>query len=485
MKCINKLLMTSVLLETMILMAATGQNRVTVSQTKYVHKGDSVYVELVIGLNNSGVSTNRYILLTPTIKDGDESLELPVVMINGKQRHKAYLRLLALGRESDEMNHVLNAGEKNAQPYLYTAAAPYEPWMREAEFAIREDQCDCNGPLVKMSFDLIVGRMQNVDKDMPLNLIASFREPAPEPVKTRSETGKAYLGFVVGKYDLLPNFRNNAAELKKIGNMIMMAKNDPAVTITGIVINGYASPDGVYTSNMMLSGNRTAALKNYVRTVFELDDKLFRVMGHGEDWETLETLIASSDVAYRDETLEIIRSAESFDARKQKLMALYGGHVYKDMLGNFFPQLRRSDYELQYTVTPFAVEEGKMKLETNPKLLSLNEMFLIAQTYPAGSPEFRKIFDIAARTYPDSEIANFNAAANALDAYDVETAKKYMNMLETHDAAYYNNMGVLAAMQGEHAEATGYFRKAAESGNSEAAKNLDEIKKVNRQYANN
>ena len=483
MKRINKFLMTSVLLGTMMSMAM-GQNRVTVSQTKYVHKGDSVYVELVIGLNNSEVSKNRYILLTPAIKDGDESLELPAVMINGKQRHKAYRRLLALGREPDGTKYVLNAGEKNARPYLYTATAPYEPWMSEAEFAIREDQCDCNGPLVKMSFDLIVGRMQNVDDNMPLNLTASFKEPAPEPVKTRSETGKAYLDFVVGKYDLMPDFRNNAAELKKIGDMIMMAKNDPAITITGIVINGYASPDGVYTSNMMLSGNRTVALKDYVRTVYVFDDNMFRVIGHGEDWKTLETLIASSDVAYKEDALEIIRSTESFDVRKKDLMALQGGAVYRDMLDNFFPQLRRSDYELQYTVIPFTVEEGKTKLETNPKLLSLNEMFLIAQTYPAGSPEFRKIFDIAALTYPDSEIANLNAAANALDAYDVEIAKKYLSMLETHDAAYHNNMGVLAAMQGEHAEAAEYFRKAVAGGNSEAAENLAEIEKVKRQYAN-
>jgi hypothetical protein len=155
------------------------------------------------------------------------------------------------------------------------------------------------------------------------------------------------------------------------------------------------------------------------------------------------------------------------------------------MLVRFFPKLRRSVYELHYTVAPFTVEEGKKQLEINPSLLSLNEMYLIAKTYPAESAEYRRILEIAADTYPESEIANFNAAANALDARDVNTAKKYMNMLETRDAAWQNNMGILVALQGKHGEAAEYFKKAVEEGNQEAADNLAEIGEVKKQFANN
>jgi tetratricopeptide (TPR) repeat protein len=219
-------------------------------------------------------------------------------------------------------------------------------------------------------------------------------------------------------------------------------------------------------------------LQEYVNTAYVVDSDLFRVMGHGEDWATLEKLIEASDVDYREEALEIIRSEENPDLREKKLKELQGGAPYMDMFANFFTKLRRSDYELHYTMIPFTIEEGKVKLETAPSQLSLNEMFLIAQTYPVGSPEFRKVFDIATSTYPDSEIANFNAAANALDISDVETAQKYMNPLETRDAAWYNNMGVLAGLQGNHDEAAGYFKKAAEQSNREAVANLAEIGKV-------
>jgi len=136
------------------------------------------------------------------------------------------------------------------------------------------------------------------------------------------------------------------------------------------------------------------------------------------------------------------------------------------------------DYELRYTVIPFTVEEGKKTLEINPSLLSLNEMFLIAQTYPAGSKDFRRVFDIAATTFPANEIAVFNAAANALDVRDIDAAKKYLDQLATHDAAYENNLGILSALLGNPKKAVDHFKKAIEGGNIEASINLDEMDKV-------
>jgi hypothetical protein len=38
-------------------------------------------------------------------------------------------------------------------------------------------------------------------------------------------------------------------------------------------------------------------------------------------------------------------------------------------------------------------------------------MYLVAQTYEPGSPEFNEVFDIAVRLFPDDETANLNAAS--------------------------------------------------------------------------
>jgi len=456
--------------------SADGKNRVTVSQTKYAHKGDSVYIELLIGLNESDISPNRFVLLTPVIQHSETSMELPAVMINGKKRHLAYRRLEAMNRVPDGIGQVINAGDNVSQPYRYATAVAYEPWMKDADFSIREDQCECGGPIVKMSFDLIVGRMHDMN---PLNLMVSFREPNPEPVKHRSETGKAYLDFIVNSYDLNPDFRNNATELAKMSQMLQKVQTDADVTVTGIIIKGYASPEGSHSHNMILSKNRVTSLKNYFLTTYGIDGSLIRANGYGEDWKTLEELVDASNVLYRSDVLDIIQSTNDLDLREKRLKELDGGVPYQDMFEYFFPELRRTDYELQYTVIPFTVEEGKKKLESAPSQLSLNEMFLIAETYPTGSPDFQRVFEIAAATYPGSDLAGFNAAANALSTKNLGVAKKYLNLVELHDAAYQNNLGVLLAMEGKHAEAANHFRKAVEEGNQEAVKNLAEIDKLN------
>ena len=460
-------------------LSVTAQNRVTVVHNKYAHKGDSVYIEMMVDLNNADIPKNTYVLLTPTIKLDSISKELPSVIINGKKRVTAYRRLVALNREPFGAGLVIHMGEKDMpQSYDYSATVPFEPWMKEAEFSIREDQCECNGPLVKMSFNLIVGQMDDLNQmPEPLNLTASFKKPNPEPVKHRSQTGKAYLDFDMNSYGLNPNFSNNAAELAKIGKMIQKTQSDPAISFTGIVINGYASPEGDRYRNIFLAQKRAIALKENIRTSYGIDESYFKLNGNGEDWKGLEELMIVSNATYKTDVLEIIRSTDNVELRKKKLKELNGGAPYRDLFTIFYPKLRRSEYELQYTVIPFTVEEGKEKLETNPSLLSLNEMFLIAETYPVGSAEFQRVFDIAAETYPDNDIANINAAANALILQDISAAQNFLEKVIQHDDAYWNNLGMLSAMQGNTDQAAEYFRKAIEEGNTDAVENLAKIEK--------
>ena len=69
---------------------------------------------------------------------------------------------------------------------------------------------------------------------------------------------------------------------------------------------------------------------------------------------------------------------------------------------------------MNYDIKNFNVDEAKEVIKRRPQNLSLNEMFLVANTYPKGSQEFIDVFETAVRMYPDSEIANMNAATAAL-----------------------------------------------------------------------
>ncbi len=463
------------------------QGRVSVVQNDYYVQGDSVYVDMTIHLNDVKIDKRSFVLLTPEISNPEmkAAMDLPSVTINGKNRYKAYKRLVALHREPVGVAQAIDAHKNPGRSFRYAAVAPYEPWMLEGNFRLREDQCRCNGPIVPMAFELIAGGMENRNTPTPdpvkvieLHYAVSYKEPNPEPVKNRSESGKAFLDFAVGRSELRPEFKNNGAELAKIGSLVRLINDDPYTTVSQIIIDGYASPEGSYTSNMTLSNNRAIALKNYVRSTYGLKESLFRVNGRGEDWTGLEELVANSDKPYKDAALAIIRGTDIFDGREKKLMDMQGGAPYKEMLAEMFPQLRRSDYEVKYTVIPFTVEQGRVTIKTTPSLMSLNEMFLVAQSYPKESPEYNEVFAIAAKVYPQNDIANLNAAANALAAGNTDVARAYLDKVTERDAAWLNDMGVLAAMRDDYATAAGHFTAAATAGNAEASKNLAELDKL-------
>jgi outer membrane protein OmpA-like peptidoglycan-associated protein len=306
----------------------------------------------------------------------------------------------------------------------------------------------------------------------------SFVEPAVEEVKVRAESGSAYLEFPVGSSVIQNNFRNNAAELAKIDQMVTNVKNTPDATITGITLVGYASPEGSFQSNVSLSQRRAEALRAYLNRTYGFSGGLVTANGAGEDWSGLSALVAESNIVGRGALLDVINGSAGYDSR-DKLMAAANGDGYRAMIAEIYPKLRRTDYKLDFQVAPISVERGKSIMRTNPRMLSLNELFLISNTYRAGSEEFREVMDIAARAFPDSDIANNNAAAAAIQRNDLSAAASFLGKVRNHDADWNNNMGILSYLQGNANAAAGYFRAAgakATNNAAELAKHLESIR---------
>ncbi len=306
----------------------------------------------------------------------------------------------------------------------------------------------------------------------------SYITPEVETVKQRSGPDKPYLDFAEGKADIITNYKNNAAELQKIYALVEEVRNNPDAQITGIRVTGYTSPEGTYQSNLTLSERRASALKNHMKAHCGFAENLFTVSGKGEDWATLDSLVEAACMGDKACILGIIRSADGFDVRERKLKDL--GASYNELKTGLFPQLRRSDYQLDYTVLPFTVEKGKEVLKTTPANLSLNELFLIANTYEAGSDAFNEVFETAARVFPESDVANLNAAANALNRKDTASAVRYLNRITARNANYWNSLGILSYMQGDKQKAADCFAKAKAAGNAEAVRNAAELEKTNK-----
>lgn len=296
---------------------------------------------------------------------------------------------------------------------------------------------------------LIPGKAEEKrETDAPL-IIETIQQPKQEilkPVlqlqavvaaapKIRHLDKRAYIDFPVNRIELRADYRRNPAQLDSIITTINALKADMNLQVMAINIHGFASPEGSYQHNDYLAKNRARALTEYVRKMVELPDSIFTVSSTAEDWDGLRAYIQASDLEKKELLLAIAQDETlSPDARDAKLKKQYPAQ-YRSLLTNCYPALRHSDYHITYKIKPFDVEEAKEIMKTKPQLLSLNELFMVAQTYEVGSSEFNEVMELAVRMYPMDETANLNAAIIRLNAGDADAAKPYLDRAGTSEEA--------------------------------------------------
>jgi len=79
-------------------------------------------------------------------------------------------------------------------------------------------------------------------------------------VRQFDKTTTATINFERGKSDVRPNEIKDQ-DITALITWIQAAQNNPKIKITGIEINGYASPDGEVSKNDNLSSDRTVAAR--------------------------------------------------------------------------------------------------------------------------------------------------------------------------------------------------------------------------------
>lgn len=242
----------------------------------------------------------------------------------------------------------------------------------------------------------------------------AYVTPQAEQEKTRQLSGRAFIDFVVDKTDIRPNYRGNAAELAKVMQTIDVVRRDTFTTITHISIHGYASPESPYQHNAYLAQARAEAFAAYVQGLISLPKNLFTIKSTPEDWEGL---------------------IEKVDGTK--LMA-EGAHAL---------------------------------IREKPQHLSLNEMFLVANTYEPGSQDYNDVFETAVRMYPNDATANLNAAVIALGKNNLDDAKRYLSKAGTSAEAQ-NARAVLAIHENRLDDAERLLRQLSLP---QAAHNLREL----------
>lgn len=464
------------LLGTLLAQAQPYRGDVDVTRRTLEERGDSLYLSMEISIRAQAVNTCQSWTIVPRLATADERhvREFLPVLINGKNKRQMYERRERFGNtlwHSGQPYFAVVEAAGQTRVVHYETTVPYERWMDSASLGLHQILTYCAD--VRQLYSISLGTKVKLEPRIAYEpqFQVCFFAPQRE-VKQRRMQGQAYLDFQVGRSVIIPTFRRNPEELAKIREAVTQVRGNTDASITGLFVEGYASPEGSYATNERLARERALALKDYMSQTFGLPDHLFKVNSVAEDWEGLKMLVEQSRMPQREQVLAIIDSDDSYDRKEQRLKAL--GGAYQTLLNEMFPQLRRVEYQIDYSLKEYSIEESMALITRDPGNLSQRELFLVAGTYETGSDAFNEVFDLILRQYPEDTVANINAAGVMLLRGEDNTAKRYLDKAG-EDPRALNNLGVYYLKTGDLDRAETLFNQAAAQGVPEAAHNLGEV----------
>ncbi|MGM9835135.1 MAG: DUF3868 domain-containing protein [Muribaculaceae bacterium] len=449
---------------------------ILINSPKVERNGNYMLVYMHLDLTKLSVGSNRAVVIKPCLVNGNDSLVLPAVGVYGRNRYIYYQRhngeTMLTGKDGENYR-----SSKTPSSIAYRQMPEYAEWMDGAVLRLyRYEYGCCNKQLSEDALALLTTPKQEVvevDNFFP-ELV--YVRPEAEARKSRNLEGSAFIDFPVNRTVIYPEYRRNTVELAKIRATIDSVRLDKDVTINTVWLKGYASPESPYSHNRDLAIGRTAALKQYIQDYYKFDASLISTDYEPEDWAGLRRFVEKSTLEHRSGILDIIDSGLEPDKREKVLKTTYPDE-YRYLLRECYPALRHTDYRITYTVRGYSdVDEIKAVMAKRPQNLSLNEFYLVAQTYESGSHEFAEVFETAARMFPDDAVANLNAANIAIKNGEFERAERHLSKAGDSKEAVYSR-GVLAYIKGDYDTAKRLLSQAESRGMSQATEVLSHIAK--------
>lgn len=440
----------------------------------------SVRVTADFNLDDMKLNTQHSLRLVPVIVSADGTHELPLepIVVNGKVRSKVIERQLALGEAQVDNTTTVRRDNGKPQTLHYTDEVPFKVWMLNGRLDLRAYVTGC---VACDEGDELLATGGILPYQAPVLVVSPFVQPEEEEVKRRAEVKMARLEYPVNGYNVLPDFRKNRAELDSVQHSLETVKRNLNLTVTGIYVTGYASPEGTIDYNLRLSQRRAETFATYVQKQNpELKKDLWHVAWKGEDWDGFVAQVAQAEGwSTRAKVQEAIsQCGDNRDACEWKIRQQLSKDDYRYLIDELYAPLRRNEYRIEYNVRNFTLDEAKEVLKTRPDLLSVAEIQRVADSYGRNSDGYRKALDVAVRTYPDNIAARHNAALAALETEHYAEAIALLK--DATDGSLLNLLGVAYWKNGQTSEAKIALRKAADTGHAVAADNLKMILEAER-----
>lgn len=144
-----------------------------------------------------------------------------------------------------------------------------------------------------------------------------------------------------------PTSDGNGSELAALNAFMDSLARDTTMHIHSVTITGYASPDGVESSNLRLANARAVNFKNYLDNRYGLSKKYkVNIEAVVDDWDSCLAALDRSKIEDSERAAAIIRSRESRADKQRSLKSM--PKVWNYLAADVLPPLRQADIEFYY-----------------------------------------------------------------------------------------------------------------------------------------
>jgi Flp pilus assembly protein TadD len=252
---------------------------------------------------------------------------------------------------------------------------------------------------------------------------------------------------------------------KAMKELFVLAASADSVSLTGVTIEAYASPEGEISLNEDLATNRTesaqkALMKELKRKKIETAEGFYTLIAKGEDWNGFKRLMKASDIADKDLILRVLEMYSDKSKREEEIRNI--AKTYSEIEDQILPSLRRSEIAIDYTVEGYTDEQIITYATSTPALLTVEELLFSATLFDDVNMKYT-IYAACADTYSSDLRGHNNAGVCLMEMGRRNQAEEAFNSarsLDPNNQAVLNNLGAISRQKGKTDEAASLFGKA-------------------------
>jgi len=291
-------------------------------------------------------------------------------------------------------------------------------------------------------------------------------------VRQFDKTTTATFNFEKGKSDVRANEIKDA-DITALLTWLQAAQNNPKIKITGIEINGYASPDGEVAKNDNLSSDRTVSTRKALIELMKkaklsayIDTSAYKLAKFGEDFDGFKNQLAlTNTITEADKNLfiRILEMTKDPVEREKKMIDL--GKAYTELDTDVFPMIRRAVIVVKYTEYGLTDEELRRAVVQNPNSLSVEELLYTAAKLTTDPNEKARIYGIAAANFSKDARTHTNLGATLFElgnTKDAAASFKKANELKSNPITD-NNLAASLILEGNRSAAKKLLAKSKTS----------------------